>query len=198
MLLRTALHTELQQERDALQQVFRQAEESHRVELEVLRQSVRRASEMVGEQYDKGFVEGLKQAAMALHGSGDGERAAVAESERGDGPSASSSGETVSAAAEVAEAAEAAEEATDLEAVPAATADSERDPTAAASDASPSPAPNEPPPVDEHLPPEAVGTSESDAGPVDDPDDSSDTEAQLELKEAHATGSLLQGLAVRA
>lgn len=82
--VRAALHVELEKERtaaraavneqlarvtaerDALQHTLRQTETTHRVDLEVLRQSVRKASEMVAERYDQGFVEGLKQAALAL------------------------------------------------------------------------------------------------------------------------------------
>ena len=50
----------------ALTAALRSAEATHRAELEMLRCSVRKASEIMQEQYDKGFVNGLKQAASAL------------------------------------------------------------------------------------------------------------------------------------
>ena len=53
-------------ERDQLASTLRRAEVTHREELEALRLSVRRASEMLQEQYDRGFVHGLKKAALAL------------------------------------------------------------------------------------------------------------------------------------
>lgn len=82
--LRAALQAELEQERkearesvasqlasvtaerDQLASTLRRAEVTHREELEALRLSVRRASEMLQEQYDRGFVHGLKKAALAL------------------------------------------------------------------------------------------------------------------------------------
>lgn len=53
-------------ERDRLLAAMRAAEATHRTELELLRASVRKASELMSEQYDKGFVLGLKEAASAL------------------------------------------------------------------------------------------------------------------------------------
>jgi hypothetical protein len=66
---RDAVQTQLAQtieERDRLAAALRQAEAAHRSELEILRTSVRKASELLQEQYDNGFVNGLKQAASAL------------------------------------------------------------------------------------------------------------------------------------
>ena len=66
---REAVRTELEaalQECDRLTNVLRTSESTHRAELELLRASVRKASELMQEQYDQGFVLGLKEAASAL------------------------------------------------------------------------------------------------------------------------------------
>ena len=68
-------------ERDALQAELRRVELLHTHELEVLRVSVKRAADAVQEQYDRGFVNGLKQAAEAYSSSpqknGDDQRNGV-------------------------------------------------------------------------------------------------------------------------
>ena len=84
MQLRAAMATELEQERqtaraavreqlektieerDALSAELRRMEAMHHQEVKALATSVRRASELLQEQYDKGFVQGLQQAAQAL------------------------------------------------------------------------------------------------------------------------------------
>lgn len=84
MELRAALQAELEQERrearsavqeqlaqtiaerDRLAAALRQVEAVHRSELEALRGSLRKAAELLQEQYDQGFVSGLKQAAQAF------------------------------------------------------------------------------------------------------------------------------------
>jgi len=84
MELRAALQAELEQERqearsavqeqlaqtiaerDQLAAALRQAETVHHTELEALRGSLRKAAELLQEQYDQGFVSGLKQAAQAF------------------------------------------------------------------------------------------------------------------------------------
>jgi hypothetical protein len=94
MQLRAALQAELEQERrkaqaavheqltriieerDALAAELRRAEALQRSELEMLRCSVRKASEMMQEQFDAGFVSGLKQAALALDGAASGSQEA--------------------------------------------------------------------------------------------------------------------------
>ena len=64
------------EERDALAAELRRAEASHRVELDALRASVRKASEMMQEQFDHGFVAGLKEAARALASGANDARSA--------------------------------------------------------------------------------------------------------------------------
>ena len=84
MQLRAALQQELEQaqreareavrahlnasyeERSRLRTALSTAEAMHRLEAEGLRASLRKASELMQEQYDKGFVMGLKEAASAL------------------------------------------------------------------------------------------------------------------------------------
>jgi len=84
MQLRAALQQELEQaqreareavrahlnasyeERSRLRTALSTAEAMHRLEVEALRASLRKASELMQEQYDKGFVMGLKEAASAL------------------------------------------------------------------------------------------------------------------------------------
>ena len=84
MQLRAALQQELEQaqreareavrahlnaayeERSRLRTALSAAEAMHRLEVEALRASLRKASELMQEQYDKGFVMGLKEAASAL------------------------------------------------------------------------------------------------------------------------------------
>ena len=56
----------LTSERDGLAAELRRAEANHKIELKALAQSVRQAAQMLQEQYDKGFVCGLQQAAQAL------------------------------------------------------------------------------------------------------------------------------------
>jgi hypothetical protein len=56
----------LTSERDGLAAELRRAEATHKIELKALARSVRQAAQMLQEQYDKGFVSGLQQAAQAL------------------------------------------------------------------------------------------------------------------------------------
>ena len=67
--VRDSVHEQLRaaiDERDRLMAELRATESRHRSEMELLRESVRKASELLQEEYDKGFVCGLKQAASAL------------------------------------------------------------------------------------------------------------------------------------
>ena len=59
---------------DGLERELSEAEARHRSDTELLRQALRKADTLLQEQYDTGFVAGLKQAAEALgHGGGGGE-----------------------------------------------------------------------------------------------------------------------------
>ena len=69
---------EVGQERDALADALRQVEGRHKLEMEGLRLSLRRAEHLLQEQYDSGFISGLKQAAEALGTAGAPEGAAAA------------------------------------------------------------------------------------------------------------------------
>ena len=61
---------EVGQERDALADALRQVEGRHKLEMEGLRLSLRRAEHLLQEQYDSGFISGLKQAGEALGTAG--------------------------------------------------------------------------------------------------------------------------------
>ena len=69
---------EVGQERDALADALRQVEGRHKLEMEGLRLSLRRAEHLLQEQYDSGFISGLKQAAEALGAAGAPEGAGAA------------------------------------------------------------------------------------------------------------------------
>ena len=132
---REAVRTQLTQtveERDRLADELRRTEATHRAEIEMLRASVRKASELLQEEYDKGFVRGLQQAASVyLASDADAPAtataaAAPAESDGGGGghtegdDSAAAAVAEAEGEAEVAEAAKVAEAAEAAEAAPQA------------------------------------------------------------------------------
>ena len=100
---------EVGQERDALADALRQVEGRHKLEMEGLRLSLRRAEHLLQEQYDSGFISGLKQAAEALGTAGAPEGAAAVAAAAGAAAAAAAGAGAAGAAATDAVGAEAAE-----------------------------------------------------------------------------------------
>ena len=101
---------EVGQERDSLADALRQVEGRHKLEMEGLRLSLRRAEHLLQEQYDSGFISGLKQAAEALGTARAPEGAAAAAAAAGAAAAAAAGAAAAGEAATDAVGAEAAEE----------------------------------------------------------------------------------------